>query len=775
MKFAKFTPVNAIKTLFLGAIPFASDAPTVEVRRPVHHFFIIDKSGSMWSTLPGLIEDLKKQVRNLKTGDSVTFGWFSSRGESGFPIKARTIVDENSFRELDRLFDEHKEAMNLTCFSDSLAEVGKIVEETKFLDARNCLTFFSDGWANDRSVSEEHKLTREIMRGLFGKFELVLTVAYSDYADRAFLAEMAQLAGGECISSAYLHQFTDAIGRFIKRAEVSAPRVKIDLTGVRPEFVFCADGNPETGGITIYQPDDQGQVFISPNRDAGLDHLYLLVRDGQSLKNLPGYQFGEFDLQRALIVENTPDDPFTNIFSDQNYCGLFSAAYAAAVVLSQNGRQDEALDVLGFIGDRRLVESLGSAFTPSERANAEDDIRTAFFYEERRHTGGAAYNCVPAADAFCLLDLLAALSKDDQALFYPRHPEFKYRKIGRGGKPREGYPVFTPNPGVASRFEDFVWNKQFLNLSVRAKITGVVDLPEVVVVDQNGKLCPDGTQALKRPDSLPETIETFQWRNYALVKDGFLNIRRLPVTCSPWAAVLFEKNGVWVWGEETTLDGKSFSVLQLDKIPVINKQIAENPPSAFELATLVYTEEVLKASMKVYKELRNELDPKKEIVQKTTWTVEEQRFLTALGFSLDGSFSPPVEQAEATDHYDAVCFKIEIKGFSSLPKVADVRDRLKSGKPLTPAMRPMAECLKAFASQTEHDSVTGKIRWLDDRLSELKSVQTEVRIRIQKPKFAMLLGHKSFTDLTLGDDETELPLKDDLVAKISITKKQVKI
>jgi len=123
MKNATFTPITYNNDLYLLAIPVPVDAPLEQVRQPVHHFFSIDKSGSMHRTLPELIEDLKKQVRLLEKGDAVTFGWFSSKNEFGFPIKCFRIVDEQSFAELDRLFDLHKESLNLTCFSDALREI----------------------------------------------------------------------------------------------------------------------------------------------------------------------------------------------------------------------------------------------------------------------------------------------------------------------------------------------------------------------------------------------------------------------------------------------------------------------------------------------------------------------------------------------------------------------------------------------------------------------------------------------------------------------------
>lgn len=766
-----FTPITSSGNLLLAAQPIEKTSPVTAVRQPVHHIFVIDKSGSMYGTLPELIEDLKRQVRQLQKGDAVTFAWFSSRGESGFPIKVFRIVDESSFAELDRLFDQHKRAMNLTCFSGVLGEVEKILDETSFLAARNCLTFFSDGWANDRSVAEEHTRVREIMNRLNGRFDLVLTVAYSDYADRSFLAEMAQAAGGECISSAYLHQFTDALSRFMKRAEITQPRILFSFDKIKTEGVFTLDTDTETGGITVYQPNEINAVYISPTDKNAQEYLYFLCTDNSEMRAALT-SLGGVNLHLQPLLQTVSPE-----LLDEEGKALLSGAYATSIVLSQSGRQNEAIEVLGYLGDEWLVEKLGSAFTPTERANAEDVIRKAVLDPSERWRTGQIFNCLPKPDAFCLLDLLETLTRDPEAKFFPRHPEFKYKKIGRGGKMREGFPAFTAYENAASSFSDLVWNSELLNLSVRAKIQGYVELPDTILVDSVGNLSLDGSTLLQRPASLQKLFPSFQWRNYALVKDGFLNIERLPVSVSH--ETTHELLAYDLFAPDWSDDEGKRGVISLSAIPIVNKLIAENSPNALNLAKKAFDDELLSAQLKAFKFLRDELDPKKELVAKTTWTIEEQRFLTALGFSSDGSYNPPVDLEEATDYYEATCFKISVKGFSSLPKVADVRDRLKTSKSLTPSMLPMADALERFNKETNHFSLEEKIRWIDEQVSAIKILQTQIRTEIQKPKFAMVLGHKWFEDVQPGSDVFEIKLAgtggNDLMAKISIGKKQIRI
>lgn len=755
--------------LTLGAFKIEDVPQTVNVRQPLHQLFVIDKSGSMYGTLSALIEDLKKQCRTLHTGDYVSFAWFSSRGEFGFPIKAFQIIDESSFEKLDRLFDSHKKALNLTCFSEVLTEAEKVIDETSFLGTRFSLTFFSDGHANDRSSREERELSREIMRRLNGKFDFILTVAYSDYADHEFLTEMAQIAGGESVSSSSLADVSKIFSRFLRRAEFSAAKIRVSFGKFKPDFVFALDTSPETGGITLYTPDaETGDLYFAPSQLNKNNFLYFIARD-QEVAVIPENSSRVWNLQN-LLKSNSPG-------IENNH--LISAAFASAIVLSQNKRRSEAIEVFGYLGDKYFVQKLGTAYTPTERAVAEDEIRSAIFIPSLRWYKGIDFDAVPARDAFCLLDLLQQLGSDESVRFHARHPEFKYRKIGRKTIQREGYPKFIEDADPTSPLSDLVWNENFLNLSIRVKIPGKVELPEFIRVNADGKLSAssEGTQILQRPDGLPEEIKTFQYKTYTLVKDGFLNVEALPVSCSISLAVDLIAKGIFMpltQSPENT--NNADGIIRLDKIPVINQKIAERSPSAAEMAQKVYFGETLKAKLKVFNVLRKELDPKQEKVSKTVWTEQQQKYLFALGFDYQGAYKPPRDEQEATDFYEATKFEFSIVGFSNLPTVSDVRLRLRGNKNLTTAAQPMAEALNEYESATAHFSVEEKIKWLDAKISEMKKLQVKNSTEIQMPKFALVLGHKDFSDITISDQETKFNIAagdSEVTAKVKISKKEV--
>lgn len=771
MKITDFCTLTPKESWLLGLIPLDHRTEIKESRQPLHLILVIDESYSMYYDLPRVIEDCKKQVRRLQPGDALTFGWFSSEGMSGFPIKGSFIANEKTFEIFDRLFDGHKRARAMTCFSESLAGVEKLLVETAFLKMRNCLMFFSDGYANDPGVQSERQLVTEIMEGLNRKVDQVLTISYGDYADKDFLTRMAQIAGGTCIASAYLEECSAALHQFICRSQTSEPKIKVSLEGVPFNFVFAVDNNPETGGVIVYQPDENGELLISLS--AGIENLYVLSSAGDGFyRSVIGQGSNpKFDLQ----------DDLRKSVRGQLTEKLLEGAYAASVVLSQNGRQDEAIEVLGYLGDKGLVERLGSAYTPTERGNAENEIRHSVFNPPARYRQGIDFGCVPRPDQFCQLDLLKLLAEDPEAKFHPRHPDFKYKKIGRSETVRYGYPDFMPEPGASGPFSDVILNKEFLNLSIRVKIQGSIQLPESVTVDEKGKLSPNGLTTLKRPETLPEVFKCHQYRMYTLVKDGFPNVTRLPVTCSPETALKLQELGVWVWNGQNYLENAPFSTLHLDKLPIINKITADNILTAAALAEKLVRDESLKSTLKVLNHLRNEIDPNREIVKRNDWTINELKFLKALGLTDEGAYTPPTDRDAPTDQYEVTAFKTSIKGFSSLPSVDEVRERMKNGRKLTTAMVPMAKWLETASAAISLIKTEDKLLWLDQEIADVKREQRNLRSEIQKAKFAMVLGHRWFPDvpptgeaLTLQVDSLFNP-DEQLTATIQITKAVVKI
>lgn len=720
----------------------------------IHHLWILDRSGSMYGALPKIIQDLKKQARTLQKGDALSFGYFSSRGQFGFPIKLFRIVDENSFAELDKLFDQHKTTLGLTCFSEILIEAINTIKGAEFLNLKTVSLFFSDGYANDRSREEEYRKVREIMPQLGQLVDMFLSVAHTNYADKDFLSEMAELTGGESVGSDSLESFTRIMDRFLRSSSKLTPRqvVKIDVPTKDIIAIFSYGDDV----VNSFVPREDG--LVQSNKD-----VWVLTKEN----NLDG------------------GDEFVPL----------ETQYACALVLSRKGKVDLALDILNQVGDKYLIDKLNNAITPSERGVIEDEIKDVIFNENIRFRDGKVFNYLPDPNAFCVLDLIELLSNDPNARFYPRHPEFKYNSIGRKPIMREGYEKFNAYLDNSCPISSFSWNKEFLNLSILATVKGTVKLNNKVErydIEDNGE---NTVYTFNKPSTLGDIKETYQWKNYTLVKDGFLNIEKLPISAS--IKTLFElRNNNLIpsqneKGEYLEVSENRVYILDLTKLPIINKAITSQEISAKELLSNVLEENILQAQIKVLNSLRKEIAPDTPKVQ-NNWTEKEREFLLVSGFREDGSYSPPYDLEESTDVYDAVSFKVGIKSLSSLPSLNDLRkkmeeiksadSKLKKQPELNLGMTLMAPTLENYEAQVKSLSVDDQIKWIENELTARKLVLNKIRSSIQRCKFTLLLGKKWFSDLenseaeqTVNFSTSRINGKSELTGVIQIFRKEVKI
>lgn len=710
---------------------FAVATETKMVSTNVHHLWIIDRSGSMGSTLPKVIDDLKKQVRTLKIGDALSFGWFSSEGKFRFPAVITRIVDEKSYAQLDKMFDENRNVIGMTCFSEILNETLRVIKDAEFLGFPTSCLFFSDGYANDPSVRTEYARVRELMPKLAEALDSFLTVAHTNYADREFLTEMAELGGGEAVSSDSLEAFTRLMDKYLRSTMSLTPRQVVKIDVPKDKLVGAFAFGEDT--VNSFLPNEEG--FVQSNKD-----VWAIVPNNGTLVSAP-----------------------------------LEVAYSAALILNRKGKVDQGLEVLGEIGDKFLIDKVDRAITPAEKGLAEEFLKEAIFNPRKRFLEGKVANYLPDPNAFCVLNLVDLLVNDPQARFYPKHPEFKYNRIGLPAVQKEGYEEFKAYLENSCPINSFSWNKEFLNLSLKATIEGTVKLPffATKITKEDGE---EKKELIARPKSLGNIKETFQHRDFTLIKDGFLNIKKLPITASIETLVtLFEAGLIDEYDAAESIAKDKPVVLNLTKIPVVNKAIAKQDLSAKGLLSDVLEEASLLAQQKVLTSLRKEVAPEAPKVQ-NDWTEQEREFFLATGFREDGSYQPPVEKGESTDHYDAVSFTTYIKGVKSLPALKDLRTKLDAISAatknsstkvpeLTFALELMRPIYNEFVAQAASSSIEDQVKWIDAKLKGVKIGLSQVRDRIQRPKFTLLLGKKWFNDLEEVEAEQTLTFFSDRFQK----------
>jgi hypothetical protein len=674
----------------------------LEKREPVNHIWIYDRSGSMGGLIGLLVEDLIARAKAIPQGDTITIGYFSGEGQRNFILKGFRVTDASDYGLLEKALRANSTTIGCTCFSEILQDSVQAAGDLALFSSKTALCFFTDGYPVVSCYSREIEAVKAALGDLAPKITSSLLVGYGDYYNKALMAEMAERLGGSLAHSASLPSFSVSLDGFIG-ASGAGTRTAVPVKGAGAVSVFSL----AEGQITLHEARD-GDVLVSCDGDASVCVLSSSKPEGAS------------ESRKAE--------------------GFETQLYAAALILSQKAKADLALDVLGRLGDKRLADMMGSSYTNAECGVSEDEVRGAMLDEGKRFLGGKEAGCVPKPDAFCFLDLVDLLASDAEAFFYPRHEAFEYKKIGKPSKVKEGYAPFEADKAAKAPFSGAVWHESRLNLSLLARIPGKVRLSGA---NEHGLL---------------EDYPTFQYRNYTFVKDGVLNITRLPVTLSKKSYRVLEGAGVIdtsvlpsdAKGRPQSWHKDTVYFLMLDRLPVVSRGIAEGKTSASALCLDVLQELKLKAVLKALTHYKGECHPEKQVTAETASTMLErqQAFLEGAGVNVrTGAYEPAVEEGEASDFYMAKEFSVKVKGLSSLPKVEAVACKMKEGKKLTASDQLVCEGVSLYLKEDRPG-----VQWFDDAISLYKSRLHEVRRRIQEAKFAVLLCRKWFDEFDSRED-----------------------
>ena len=674
----------------------------IKKRESVNHIWIYDRSGSMYSVLDNLIEDLITRAKTIPAGDTITFGWFSSEGEKNFILKGFKITEARDYAIMEKSLRANSTTIGCTCFSEILADTEQVIQDLSVFSSNFALCFFTDGFPVVSNYAKELKAIFTAVEKLNDKITSALLVGYGDYYNKQLMSDMAEKIGGSLTHSANLPSFSVSLDSFVNNSQENkkiAISLSADVHDVNANtIVFNIAGS----NINLYTVDDKKEVKISCTED------------------------DESTVYWYVLTDTCPRGVLVDLKTDQNN-SLVKALYAASYILTQKTKTDIAIDVLGYLGDKKLVDLVTNSYTNAEYGKAEETIKEAMLEPSKRWLDGRVENYVPPVDAFCLLDLIDLLSEDKDAYFYPRHDAFSYKRIGKPSKPVEGYPEFNADKGTRSSFKDIVWNETKLNLSLRSILKGEVDL---------------GGEARKYGIANP--FPTYQYRNYTFVKDGILNVTKVPACMSEDTFnTLKEKNIVTgTWNKDEVF------IVNLDVVPIVNRKMVEGKTSATDLCKLVLLEQKTKAQLKVYKWFKQRDFPEKEVTAETarSFIEKQQAFLESKGINTKtGAFEPPVTEAEATDFYLAKEFSIKIKGLSSLPKVEAVTAKLKEHKKLTTSEDLMLKAVKSYV-QGIFPSDKERITFLEKALLSYGIVLKNTRRQIQETKFAVLLCKRWFNE-----------------------------
>lgn len=227
----------------------------------------------------------------------------------------------------------------------------------------------------------------------------------------------------------------------------------------------------------------------------------------------------------------------------------------------------------------------------------------------------------------------------------------KYESMSRSDKNESLFRI-VDKENQSFPIKNFVWSESRTNLSIKCKIIGEIDL------DQEDKT-----------KFGVETLYSHIWRNYTVIRDGKINIKKLILKINLQEAILLSTNF------KIDLENVECGIYSIDltKYPVIN----ESDISTFDLEETyekVYDLLDIKYNVKILNHLI------KSLVATEDKTLSEfESLYEKYGLGKDGSYSPTkeIESAETSDFYLVKQFEFQLKGYSAIP-AAEIKEPTKS-------------------------------------------------------------------------------------------------
>lgn len=776
---------------------------------PTNHVLVVDCSGSMWNDLPLIREQIKAKLPMLLAEhDTITIVWFSGAGQCGVLVETRTVnlVD---LADINRAVDRWLRPQGLTGFNEPLLLVLGVIERLakKTTDApRVALFFMSDGCDNVTFPRDEILRTMAKLAPMLASTTLV---EYGYYADHNLLVRMAEKAGGTVILASDFASYTPVFETAMKGKRGSAKKRDV-IAEQHPigDFLFAIDGNDLlTFGVDEIENTRAGiPVGWGATVPAHIGEVFYLAQTP------PAERHGKPVDLRTLSVQ--PSE------------ALATALYAAISLWAQRIQPKLVRSLLKVLGDVRLIDEFVVCFGKQRYAAFVETTKAAAVAGEGRFVRGYDPSRSPKDDAFTILDLMALLASDERCKILTASDAFVYSRIGRKSvdkgemltvkesetvtalldemktkaderavvpmveildkldgilRNRKKALKFKLDPaGVEGGYSimDLVWNEAMPNLSFRVKQSGTVDLSDV------SDITPEVRSVL------PNVVRTYRYKTYTVVKDGLVHLDALPVVLSRTVFDTLTACGAidpmtepWIEHGDT-LHG----VIDMKKLPVINgKMIREL--NARDMAEKAWRLLTLKAEAKVWKhytpERTSEGFAKVYGADAAKW-LDEHGITDHSGFKIESTAAP------AVDFYTARAIEIAFKGFSSLPSVKDVRERMDAemqpakgkkpkevtpvGKLLVPALCEVDAFLASpiYMNAADKDALFAK--WVGDKARATVHETRKLQTQMAKLKWACTVGgtwlFETFDDTTLkldlGGEPREVTFKLDENRKIEV-------
>lgn len=722
------------------------------------HIFVIDCSGSMSGELSTIRKDLYNKITTLlKTGDSVTIIWFSSRNEFGVLVEDYTIKGAISFEKLRELINKYLTPVGATAFVQPILEVKKVVERVakKNPNMLHSMFFLTDGCDNQYSKKEILDAVKNIKDSLNG----ATFVEYGWYSDRQLLNQMAVEIGGVHTFSENFQDYEPYLTKQFTN-EFKGKRKYVELS-MTPEFESAF--NIQDGDVVTSKPNENNEILI--NVDSEVDVFYFTSKEPKGGKYIGDASY----ISKIYLTGEYKKD------------SIVTGLYAALFAFSRQSDYNMVAEILKTLGDAYLIRTKANTFGTQKITELEGKFLDAINDGEKRFIEGYNPELEPAEDAYCVIDMIEDFMSSDENVFYPQHEAFNYKRIGSKAVAKAGkvsdedkkkieqllsegklnelsnaveeakanagteVKFNYNNPLQACPFRDLVWNEDRANLSVQVKYDGYVNLP-------------------KNKFGIPEKFDTHIFRNYTIVKDGIIHTYNLPVSLTQNTFNRLQKEGL-LKGEKWEKD--KIYVLNYSELPVINRKMV-NTLSAENLFRSQYELTKLQAVNYVFTSLKKQMFETSGQKFKEQYGEEGAKWLESLGVKEYG-FSPQTTIEKQGEEASVNVLEVKVDKLSSSVTKKDYESaekKLKESKTssLTPKEELIVPAIEEF--QKFENTLKGTDskqlieNWLFQKSRHFKDEKRKLMNEISKAKFLTIIGKSWFKEFK-SRSENEMTLKID--------------
>jgi hypothetical protein len=670
----------------------------------------------------GVLSELRRHLKNKLASlvgpqDTVSLIGFSGRSQCYLIADSCPINNGGDLQALHTAIDRFLQPTGLTGFQAPLEMTTAVIDRIKSrTPGGNFNMFFlSDGYENQSPEKDVLAACQTVA----SRVDTAAVIEYGYYANRPLLTKMAELLGGALVFAqdfqSYEVALTNALGG------KSSKKISLPLDYAASEGYAFAILNDqivsfvaENGAIAI--PESVTEVAYFTKSEGGSDYMFKTPKS-------------DVDIQ--------------------------SHAFAALIPLAQRMKTNDVFQVLGALGDVSLVQGFASCFSKEDYNLFLAEVLATVLDKSKRYVLGYSSTAVPKDDAYTVLHMLDALTESEENLFYPYHEAFAYERTTAARDAKEGTATFSvDDKSKGYPINGIVFNETRANVSIRVRVAGTVTLPK------------------DHPAELPDTMPSFIYRAYNIVKDGIVHTRQLPVSLSKETFTKLKAEGIIP--KSKRFKAGEIIVLDFPKLPVINRQMVKEVTAKDTFALAVELAH-LKGTQKVFNDYRKKIAPKESVKSQMLYGDAAVEYLKSVGVTDFNGFNPSSTKGEVTDHYIAKELKIAVKGLSSLPKVEDVETAIASGKALKIGQFVMKDALvklDAFMGSDIYTKAADKNAlietWIVGEQQAAVARTRELIVKMAQRKFAIIVGQVWFSDFASLDEDT---LEVDLpgFGKVSVT------